>query len=453
MVLEEFLVMLGANTETEKVKSFGAALTKVASIATVVVGALKTVTAAAWAFADSYVRKAEELYKSNSGLISVTKEQVEMSKKYQDGMKKLGDNIESVKVRIAFGFLPTMLKMVDSLNEFLAANKDLIVNGITRLLNIISYASQVVNNTVRFITKAIEATIGWKAALLILAGVFAFVKRAMLMAFITNPITWVVAALVGLMLLIDDFMTYLDGGDSLFGDYWGVMLEWIDKVKPALQAVWDTLVLGMSYLIQFGAFVGQYFGGALVDAVEVIVAALTMLYALFTGNTELMAAAWDGLVENMLSMFQNFASLFEPLAQMLVTIMSGVWDSIVSAIQERISLIIAAIQGFISSLGEVLSGVFDVVTAPFAQAFDWISNKFSSLGGLISGAVSGAGKLFGMGASAAASSTVNNGGSMTVNAPISVVSNDPNKAAKLVKTGVTDATNTAYRNMGSRVKA
>ena len=453
MVLEEFLVMLGANTETEKVKSFGAALTKVATIATAVVGALKTVTAAAWAFADSYVRKAEELYKSNSGLISVTKEQVEMSKKYQDGMKKLGDNIESVKVRIAFGFLPTMLKMVDSLNAFLAANKDLIVNGITRLLNIISYASQVINNTVRFITKAIEATIGWKAALLILAGVFAFVKRAMLMAFITNPITWVVAALVGLMLLIDDFMTYLDGGDSLFGDYWGVMLEWIDKVKPALQAVWDTLVLGMSYLIEFGAFVAQYFGGALVDAVEIIVAALTMLYALFTGNTELMAAAWDGLVENMLSMFQNFASLFEPLAQMLVSIMSSVWDSIVSAIQERISLIVAAIQSFISTLGSALSGVFDVVTAPFAQAFDWISNKFSSLGGLISGAVSGAGRLFGMGASSATSSTVNNGGSMTVHAPINVVSNDPNKAAKLVKTGVTDATNTAYRNMGSRVKA
>ena len=58
-----------------------------------------------------------------------------------------------------------------------------------------------------------------------------------------------------------------------------------------------------------------------------------------------------------------------------------------------------------------------------------------------------------MGASAAASSTVNNGGNMTVNAPINVVSSDPNKAAKLVKTGVTDATNTAYRNMGSRVKA
>jgi len=453
MVLEEFLVMLGANTETEKVKSFGAALTKVASIATVVVGALKTVSLAAWAFADSYVRRAEELYKSNNGLVKITKEQVEMSKKYQDGMGKLGDIIESVKIKIAFGFLPTMLNMVETYSKFLDANKDLIANGITRLLTIVSYAAQVINNTVRVITKAIEATIGWKGALLVLAAAFAFVRRAMILAFITNPITWVVAAILGLMLLIDDFMTYLDGGESLFGDFWGSMLEWIEEVKPALQSVWDMLVLGMSYLIEFGVFVTQYFGGALVDAVEVIVAALTMLYAIFTGNTELMAAAWDGLVENMLSMFRNFASLFEPLAQMLVSIMSSVWDSIVSAIQQRIGLIIAAIQSFISTLGGILSGVFDVVTAPFARAFDWISEKFSSLGGLISGAVSGAGRLFGMGASSATNSTVNNGGNMTVHAPINVTSSDPNRAAKLVKTGVTDTMNTAHRNMGSRVKA
>jgi hypothetical protein len=48
---------------------------------------------------------------------------------------------------------------------------------------------------------------------------------------------------------------------------------------------------------------------------------------------------------------------------------------------------------------------------------------------------------------------VNNGGSMTVNAPINVTSSDPNKAAKLVKAGVTDTMNTAHRNMGSRVRA
>lgn len=452
MLLEEFLVVLGARTETDKVKSFGDALTKVGSIATVVVGALKTVSLAAWAFADGYVRRAEELYKSNSSLFKITKEQVEMSKKYEDGMGRLGKIIESVKIRIAFGFLPTMLEMVNTFNEFLDANKDLIANGITKLLEVVSKLSQVINNTVRFIAKIIEATIGWKGALIVLIGVFVWLKRAMLLAFVTNPIFWVIVAVGALMLLIDDFMTYLDGGESQLGDFWGSMLEWIEIIKPALQSVWDLLVMGMSYLIEFGAFVGKYLGGAFIDAVEVVTAVLAFLVGLFTGNTELMRAAWSGMIENLLSMFQNLAMLFEPLAQKLVQIMSKVWDVIVNYISAKISQIISAISGFISSIGSALGNVFDIVTAPFAKAFDWIADKFGSLGGLISGAVSGARNLVGMGGAAAVSNTVNSGGNMTIHAPINVASNNPIAAGKAVQAGVTNASNVAFRNMNNRVK-
>lgn len=452
MLLEEFLVVLGARTETDKVKSFGDALTKVGSIATVVVGALKTVSLAAWAFADGYVRRAEELYKSNSSLFKITKEQVEMSKKYEDGMGRLGKIIESVKIKVAFGFLPTMLEMVNTFNEFLDANKDLIANGITKLLEVVSKLSQVINNTVRFIVKIIEATIGWKGALIVLIGVFVWLKRAMLLAFVASPIFWVIAAVGILMLLIDDFMTYLDGGESQLGDFWGSMLEWIEIIKPALQSVWDVLVMGMSYLIEFGAFVAKYFGGALVDAVQVIVAIITWFIGFFTGNTELMSAAWSGMIENLLSMFQNLAMLFEPLAQKLVEIMSKVWDAIVNYISAKISQIISAISGFISSIGSVLGNVFDIVTAPFAKAFDWIADKFGSLGGLISGAVSGARNLVGMGGAAAVSNTVNSGGNMTIHAPINVASNSPIAAGKAVQAGVTNASNVAFRNMNNRVK-
>lgn len=452
MLLEEFLVVLGARTETDKVKSFGDALTKVGSIATVVVGALKTVSLAAWAFADGYVRRAEELYKSNSSLFKITKEQVEMSKKYEDGMGRLGKIIESVKIKVAFGFLPTMVNMVNTFNEFLDANKDLIANGITKLLEVVSKLSQVINNTVRFIVKIIEATIGWKGALIVLIGVFAWLKRAMLLAFVTNPIFWVIVAVGALMLLIDDFMTYLDGGESQFGDFWGSMLEWIEIIKPALQTIWDVLVMGMSYLIEFGAFVAKYLGGAFIDAVEVITAVLAFLVGLFTGNTELMSAAWSGMIENLLSMFQNLAMLFEPLAQKLVEIMSSVWDAIVDYISIKISQIISAISGFISAIGAALSNVFDIITAPFAQAFDWIVNKFSSLGGLISGAVSGAKNLVGMGGASNVANTTNSGGNMTVNAPITVTSNDPVRAGKETQKGLSNTLNTAQRNMNSKVK-
>ena len=78
---------------------------------------------------------------------------------------------------------------------------------------------------------------------------------------------------------------------------------------------------------------------------------------------------------------------------------------------------------------------------------DWIANKFSGIGGLISGAVSGAKNLVGMGGASAVSNTTNSGGNMTVNAPITVTSNNPIVAGRAVQAGVSVATNQAFRNM------
>ena len=476
MIIDELLVVLGIKADDSGARRFADSLENVSTEAQNtersmlgayeatdsfvsaiegfmgVLGFFTGVLGGAWAFFHSTIADIETLIEEEKLLTKVTKDQLEQSKKYNDSVEQLGKRYQSLKVELAFGFLPTMQRMIDAVDGFLASNKDLIVNGITTLLNVMSKTVGIFVNFFRFLDLLIERTVGWEFALGVLAAALLWVNRAMLLTFVTNPIFWVVAAIGVLLLLIDDFMTYLDGGESQFGDFWGSMLEWIDIIKPALQSVWDLLVMGMSYLIEFGAFVAKYLGGAFIDAVEVVTAVLTFLVGLFTGNTELMSAAWSGMVENLLSMFKNLAMLFEPLAQKLVQIMSKVWDAIVNYISAKISQIISAISGFISSIGSALGNVFDIVTAPFAKAFDWIVNKFSSLGGLISGAVSGAKNLVGMGGASAVSNTVNSGGNVTVNAPINVTSNDPVRAGKETQKGLSNTLNTAKRNTNSKVK-
>lgn len=476
MIIDELLVVLGIKADDSGARRFADSLENVSTEAQNteksmlgayeatdsfvsaiegfmgVLGFFTGVLGGAWAFFHSTITDIETLIEEEKLLTKVTKDQLEQSKKYNDSVEQLGKRYQSLKVELAFGFLPTMQRMIDAVDGFLASNKDLIVNGITTLLNVMSKTVGIFVNFFRFLDLLIERTVGWKFALGVLAAALLWVNRAMLLTFVTNPIFWVVAAIGVLLLLIDDFMTYLDGGESQFGDFWGSMLEWIEIIKPALQSVWDMLVTGMSYLIEFGAFVAKYLGGAFTDAVEVITAVLAFLVGLFTGNTELMSAAWDGMIENLLSMFQNLAMLFEPLAQKLLEIMSKVWDAIVNYISTKISQIISAISGFISSIGTALGNVFDIVTAPFAKAFDWIADKFGSLGGLISGAVSGARNLVGMGGAAAVSNTVNSGGNMTIHAPINVASNNPMAAGKAVQAGVANASNVAFRNMNNRVK-
>lgn len=475
MLLEEFLVLLGVKADTEKVQAFGAALTKVGSIATVVVGALKTVSLAAWAFADGYVRRAEELYKANSSLFKITKEQVEMSKKYEDGMGRLGKIIESVKIKVAFGFLPTMLEMVNTFNEFLDANKDLIANGITKLLEVVSKLSQVINNTVRFIVKIIEATIGWKGALIVLIGVFVWLKRAMLLAFVTNPIFWVIAAVGALMLLIDDFMTYLDGGESQFGDFWGKMIKWINTAKEKWKGFSDSakssiksviVMLGMlassSIVIKVMTTVFTVLGAAikvLTSPITNLIKIVTMLGKAFlvmgrflmANPLFLVAAIIAGIIYVIYDLIKwlktgqsSFGGFWDYLA--------GVFNKIKAKFIEVKDGAINTFKSMIQSLKDMAGNIFDAITSPFLKAFNWISDKFSSIGGLISGAVSGARNLVGMGGASTVSNTVNSGGNMTIHAPINVASNNPMAAGRAVKAAVTNASNVALRNTNSKVK-
>ena len=108
-------------------------------------------------------------------------------------------------------------------------------------------------------------------------------------------------------------MTYMDGGESLFGEYWGAMIGWVKDNEDALRSLWDMLVLGMSYLIEFGFFVTKYLGGALIDVVVAIIAAFELLVSLFSGNTAAIKENWDAMCMALLSAFTNLAMLFDPL--------------------------------------------------------------------------------------------------------------------------------------------
>lgn len=84
------------------------------------------------------------------------------------------------------------------------------------------------------ISDAIEHTLGWKNLIMLLAGAFVFLKSKMLLAgavqgltMLMNPIGLVIAGIVGIIAVWDDFQTYLEGGESYFKNIY----DWIMKIK------------------------------------------------------------------------------------------------------------------------------------------------------------------------------------------------------------------------------
>lgn len=209
----------------------------------------------------------EELAKQKNKLFDITQAEIDQAKEYQDRLQDTKTAMQSITTQVALKLIPVVNQSLKGFSNFLKADKALVVEGLTNVFKWILKLGQVFTNTFRFLNKVISSTIGWKAALLILVGVLAVVKRAMLAAFLTTPIGWVILLIGGLILLIDDLMTYLDGGESLFGDYWKPCIEWGKKaialykeIKPTIKEVWDFVVNFITESINaiIGVFTGDW---------------------------------------------------------------------------------------------------------------------------------------------------------------------------------------------------
>lgn len=235
-----------------------------------------------------------ELAKQKNKLFDITASEINQAKEYQEGLKTTKNYLSSITTQVALKLLPAVNQNTRGFNNFLRANKNLVVEGLSNVGKWIIKLGQVFINSFRALNYLITKTIGWKNALLILGGVLLWLKRAMILAFIASPIGIVITAIGALMLLLDDLVTYLDGGESLFGDYWKPCIEWGKKaialykeIKPTIKEVWD-------FVVNF-----------ITESVNAIIALFEVLYGIFTGDWELIKKGFKDVGDAILKAFEK----------------------------------------------------------------------------------------------------------------------------------------------------
>lgn len=382
MTLDELLIGIGVKADTAAVTNFNQelgnttkealqadkALTNTGQTATSVFGAvgkigavvftaLQTVIGGAWAYLNSYIDKVEELQTAEDETIRTTAEQVEMAKKYKENMSRLGDVIENIKTRVALQFLPTMYDLSEQYAKLLSDNKALIADGINRFLEAVSRSVQVVNNVIRFIKLAIETTIGWKAALYVLAIAIGYIRRAMLLAFITNPITWVIAALAVLALLIDDFMTYLDGGKSEFGGFWGAAIAWTKEAIQWTKDFWKACVDTFDAVVNAGTNMIEAIVNAWNYLKNAVIVLLTPIYNYFKA---VFASIWE--------VISGFVDIFQGIFKFIVS----AWHGDLDGAKDGIGQIVAGIVGIFSGMMDFIIAQWNAVVSGLTTAMEVI---------------------------------------------------------------------------------
>ncbi|UIT46880.1 phage tail tape measure protein [Xylella fastidiosa subsp. multiplex] len=129
----------------------------------------------------------------------ITADGADTALEYGDAMERLRVVLGALRTNIAIGVAPAFTRLIEHSKHWLIANKEQLRDGIGKVVNVLIAAGTAVWNFIRAVNSAVNQTIGWKAALLAMGAVLA-------RAFALNPVTWLIAGIVALVALVDDFI-------------------------------------------------------------------------------------------------------------------------------------------------------------------------------------------------------------------------------------------------------
>lgn len=176
-------------------------------------------------------------------------ENAEKAAAFKDALTQVSQVFIAIGEYVSLRISPSIQRLAERFTKWFAENNNFIkaiLNGLGRVFSFLFELAGAIDNI-------IESTAGWKTVIIALGGLLLWFSRRMLLAFATNPITLAIAAIAGLILILDDFITWLQGGDAEFADFyqsvadglqwisdkWGELGEWI-KAKWGEAIAWVT---------------------------------------------------------------------------------------------------------------------------------------------------------------------------------------------------------------------
>ena len=174
-------------------------------------------------------------------------ENAERAAAFKDALTQVSQVLTAIGEYVSLRIAPSIQRLAERFTKWFVENNNFIkaiLNGFGKVFSLLFELAGAIDNI-------IESTVGWKTAIIALGGLLLWFSRRMLLAFATNQITLAIAAIAGLILILDDFITWLQGGDAEFADFyqsvsdglqwisdkWGELGEWI-KAKWGEAIAW-----------------------------------------------------------------------------------------------------------------------------------------------------------------------------------------------------------------------
>lgn len=350
----------GKATEKAKSKLLSLKLILVALAGAAVLYAKKLVGA----FNDA-IDKTHELAFKKDTLFKISQKEINQAMLYKREIDKTGLALDSIKTKIALDLAPAITNLIGGFRNWLTINKELIANGITKIIKGVGMVIQVFMNYYKFLDMIITNTIGWKNALIVLGAAWAVFNRA----FLASPIGIVIGLLTVLMLLVDDLMVYMNGGKTLFGESWQ---PFIDGAKAA----WE-------FLLTYWEFLKAFWSGNTDKAKS----SLNKLFKSIINGVKSLVKSVKALLSNLLKNILMFLGMPEKDAKKTVDrvgkIFSTIFDVITFPYRTAYKAVCAIMDWLgisagdvVNSIGEVFKAIWTFITNPFKSAWKSVNDLF-----------------------------------------------------------------------------
>ncbi|EBH0513808.1 hypothetical protein DRE45_23045 [Salmonella enterica subsp. enterica] len=310
----------------------------------------------------------------------VTQVQADQFAAYNDSLTTLGKGFDGIKFQVAVGFVPVLKDLVDGFTDFLIANKDLIKNGLAHLGEIIFSVMGMIRRFLPIIGLITTGFVAWKIAAIGLRTV---------LATIFSPVVLITAAIVAVVLVIDDLLTAMEGGQSVIADFfkdnWGIdIVPTLKEAKASLMAfinyaigVFKPLADAIASMFRMvwhlitGAFTGD-FQDAMKDAQNVfdsLIAFITGAFGVVGDAIKYVFGDAGAFVVDVFTIaIENTKLIFSALWKLVTGDFEGAWGDVVKIFDNGVEL----------------------MKKPFTAFIDWAKNIFAGLGEYISNIISNA---------------------------------------------------------------
>jgi len=205
---------------------------------------------------------------------------------------------DAIKSAVGLKFMGQIKNGIDTLRKFLVENMPKIINAVTPIINvvlriaeafikIVGRVGSAIGAIIGFLVKVNDATDGLAGYILAAAAAWKFLN----LSFLATPLGMILALAAGIALLVDDFLTWKEGGDSLVD--WSAWEPAIDSAMSAIGALRDLLT----------------------SAFTVMFAAVDALVSLLTGD---FSGAWNAvgeLVNGVIGIFTSAWSAIKNLGE------------------------------------------------------------------------------------------------------------------------------------------